>query len=331
MFRSSEKSRPPTIKRTIAVSGFDAALSVRTGLVTLKRDGKIVEQVPIIDLGVLVVDTPNSTFTNAALTEIAEGGGLVILCGADHMPAAYVLPVVGNALQVGRKLLQVQATRRVRNRVWQQLVRAKILNQAVASPCEQTRRQLERLARTVQAGDRKNAEAQAARVYWSTWLQGATFERDRYGPPPNNFLNYGYMVLRGVVARALCAAGLDCTFGVHHVGRQSGFPLADDFMEPLRPWVDRAALELYQGGVVELTRDAKARLLRVLYDPCWFEGDRSSVAVAAERMVGSYVRVLDGEKRDIAVPRMPTDEEVWNYAEKSSTPQNEDGTSSDME
>lgn len=331
MYRSSEKSRPPTIKRTIEVSGFDASLSVRTGLLTLKREGETVEQVPLIDLGVLVVDTPNATFTNSALVEVTESGGLVILCGADHMPAAYVLPVVGNTLQVARKLAQLELPLRLRKRIWQQLVRGKILNQAAATPCERTRSLLQELAKRVGAGDRTNIEARAAREYWSTWLDGKPLERDRYGPPPNNFLNYGYMVLRGVVARALCAAGLDCTFGVHHVGKSSGFPLADDMMEPLRPWVDKAALDLYRSGLAELTRDAKARLLRVLYDPCWFDDMRSTVAVATERMVGTFVRVLHGETRDIITPRMPTDEEVWTHAEKSASPQSENGTSTEVE
>ncbi|MCX7625572.1 MAG: type II CRISPR-associated endonuclease Cas1 [Candidatus Sumerlaeaceae bacterium] len=331
MYRSSEKSRPPTIKRTIEISGFDASVSVRTGLVTLKREGKIVEQIPIIDLGVLIVDTPNATFTNSALVEIAVGGGLVILCGADHLPATYVLPVVGNTMQVARKLAQLQLSQRARNRVWQQLVRAKIFNQAVATPCEQTRSLLLELVKRVETGDRKNVEARAARAYWSTWLGGQPFERDRHGDPPNNLLNYGYMVLRGVVARALCAAGLDCSFGVHHVGRLAGFPLADDMMEPLRPWVDKAALELYRQGTLELTREAKARLLRVLYDPCWFENKHSTVTVATERMVGAYTRLVHGEARDIVVPKMPTDEEVWTHAEKGTSPQGEDGISTEME
>jgi CRISPR-associated protein Cas1 len=326
MFRSSVKSHPPTIKRTLEISGFDAALSIRNGILTLKRGQEIVAQVPTVDLGVLVVDTPNATFTTSALLGITEAGGLVILCGRDHMPTTFILPVVGNELQVARKLAQLELPRPTRKRVWQQLVRAKIHNQALASPDEEVRKRLQNLASHVKSGDPDNMEAQAARIYWSRWLGGQPFTRDRYGDQPNNFLNYGYMVLRGVVARALVAAGLDCTFGLHHVGRSSGFPLADDFMEPLRPWVDCAARELHSAGAAELDKSAKTRLLRTLYEPCWFGDERSTLAVATERMVGTYVRVLMGENKTIVAPRMPTPEEVWTYAEKSAPPQEQDGT-----
>jgi CRISPR-associated protein Cas1 len=331
MLRSSEKSRPPTIKRTLEISGFDAGVSIRSGVVTLRRAGEVVAQVATIDIGVLIVDTPNATFTNAALVEIVDAGGLVILCGADHLPASYVLPVVGNELQVGRRLAQLQLPVGRRRRLWQQLVRAKVANQAVATPDEGVRRQLGQLARCVRSGDPDNVEAQAARIYWAQWLDGQPFIRDRHGEPPNNFLNYGYAVLRGVVARELCAAGFDPSFGLHHIGRQSGFPLADDFMEPLRPWVDRAALELFRQGGRELDRPAKARLLRVLYDPCWFDDTHSTVAVATGRMIGSFTRVVAGEARALTIPRMPTEEEVFTYAEKSAPPQADDGTETSLE
>lgn len=331
MFRCSEKSRPPTIKRTLEISGFDASLSIRSGVVTLKRGQEVVAQVPTIDIGVLVVDTPNATFTAGALVEIVEAGGVVILCGRDHMPTTFVLPVVGNELQVARKLAQLELARPKRKRVWQELVRAKIFNQAIATPDADTRKQLQKLIPSVKSGDPDNVEAQAARIYWSRWLDGQPFQRDRFGDPPNNFLNYGYMVLRGLVARALVAAGLDPSFGLHHVGRASGFPLADDFMEPLRPWVDCAARELHRAGFSELDKTTKARLLRVLYDPCWFDGERSTVAVATERMIGSYVRVLHGEKHSIIAPRMPTHEEVWSYAEKGTASQEQDGAGTSLE
>ena len=331
MLRSSEKSRPPTIKRTLEVSGFDARLRVRSGVVILEREGKEVAKVAAIDIGVLVVDTPNAQFTTASLVEIVEHGGLVILCGADHVPSLYVLPVWGNTLQGERKQQQLALPKRARNRVWQRLVQAKIRNQAQVAPVEEVREALLQLAERVKPGDPDNMEARAARIYWSKWLDGQPFERDRYGPPPNLFLNYGYIILRGVLARAVCAAGLDPAFGVHHVGGRSGFPLADDLMEPFRGWVDRAALELHRMGAQELNKETKARLLQVLYEPAWFDSYHSTVAVAAERLVGSFVRVLTGDEKDITVPRMPTAEEVWNHAEKGSASQGEDGTSTSLE
>ncbi len=331
MSRSWEKSPSPTIKRTLEISGFDASLSMRQGALVLRRGEEIVAQVAPVDVGVLIIDTPQATFSNSVLVRVVEAGGLVILCGADHLPAAYVLPVVGNELQVLRRRAQRDLSKGARRRLWQQLVRAKIANAAVATPDAAVARRLERLARLVRSGDPQNIEAQAARQYWARWLDGAPFTRDRYGEPPNNFLNYGYAILRGVVARALCGAGFDPSQGIHHEGRSSGFPLADDFMEPLRPWVDRAALELWREGRRELDRPAKARLLQVLYEPAWFAGQRSSVAVAVERMVGTFTRVVMGEGSKLEIPRMPKPEEVGGDAGESQAPQGEEGTGSAVE
>lgn len=331
MLRSSEKSRPPTIERTLEISGFDACVRVRHGQVLIEREGEVVGRVPAAEIGVLVVDTPLATFTSSGLVEIVERGGVVLLCGADHMPSVVLLPTYGNQQMVERKTRQLALSRPKCKRLWQQLVRAKIHNQAQAALDPEVRQSLLALVARVASGDPTNVEARAARLYWQHWLGDRTFVRDRKGPPPNNFLNYGYMVLRGLVARTLCAAGLDPTLGLHHKGPLAGFPLADDFMEPLRPWVDRAALELHLAGAKELNREAKRRLLGVLYEPAWFGEDRSTVAVAAQRMIASFVAVLEQTKPALTIPLMPNADEVWHHAEKGGTSQEETGTETTLE
>jgi len=295
--------------RTIEISGFDAHLTARLKQIQIRREGEIVTTIPAEDIGILVVDTPNSNFTNETLVSIVRGGGLVILCGSDHLPAAYVVPVVGNSLQVQRQQQQLALSERRRNRLWSHIVRAKIQNQAVAVEDTTVRQRLEILAERVGYADRTNCEASAARIYWPTMVGDPNFRRERDGPPPNLFLNYGYTVLRAAVARALCAAGLNCAFGIHHSNRNAGFCLADDLMEPLRPWIDLAAVELYRKGLAELDKRTKAHLLGVLYQPAWFGEERSTVGNAIPRMVGTLVRYYEQATEEVTFPRLPEKED----------------------
>jgi len=206
---------------------------------------------------------------------------------------------------VQRQQQQLALTERRRNRLWSQIVRAKIQNQAVAVEDAPVRQRLEILADRVGYADRTNCEASAARLYWPTMVGDPNFRREREGPPPNLFLNYGYTVLRAAVARALCAAGLNCAFGIHHTNRNAGFCLADDLMEPLRPWIDIAAVELYRKGLTDLDKKTKAHLLGTLYQPAWFGEERSTVGNSIPRMVGSLVRYYGQATEEVILPRLP--------------------------
>lgn len=289
-------------RRTIEVSGFDASLSVRHHQVLVKRDGEIVGQFPADEIGLLIVDTPLTSFSNNTLVELVSGGGLVVLCGRDRMPAAWVVPVEGNSLQVQRFAQQMALSLPRRKRLWQQIVRQKIRNQAAICEETATAAKMKSLVARVGSGDSTNVEAHAARLHWAAYLPGGEFRRARDGPPPNHFLNYGYMMLRAAVARAICGAGLHPSLGLHHQNRSAGFPLADDLMEPLRPWADRKARALHRAGHTELDKHAKAALLGMFYERVQLDGEQPTLETAINRLVGSLVDILGGNTDRLTLP-----------------------------
>ena len=292
--------------RIIEVSGFDAYLSASRRQIAVKRDGEVVGRFPAEDVGLLVVDTPLASFSNETLLALVEGGGMAILCGPDHLPAAWVLPVAGNQLQVRRMEQQIALTRPRRKRLWQQVVQAKIRNQAAVCEDAETARALRAMAARVGSGDPGNVEAQAARLHWSRFLHDEPgFRRDREGPAPNHLLNYGYAILRAAMARTLCGAGLHPSLGLHHCNRSAGFPLADDLMEPFRPWADRAARRLHRRGVREIDRPAKAAMLGLLAERCRCGANRTSLDNAMARLVNSLVRHLEEPAEKLDTPGWP--------------------------
>lgn len=291
-------------RRTIEISGFDAHLSVRNGQVRVIRDDVPVGQFSADEVGLLIADTRSTTFSNSTLIQITSNGGLVVLCGEDHLPAALVVPVSGNQLLQQRQQLQLEMTVPARKRMWQEIVQAKIRNQAAATESENIADRLLGLAERVTSGDSGNVEAQAARLYWSDWLGKEKFRRDREGAPPNLFLNYGYMTMRAAVARSLFAFGLNPSFGLYHSNRANAFCLADDLVEPFRPFVDVIARDLHRDGKRTLEKQCKARLLSVLYQMCAVETYRATLQAAADRTARSLLRRLAGEKTPLALPRL---------------------------
>lgn len=299
------------MRRTIEISGFDARLSVRNGQVLVIRDDTPVGQFPADEVGLLIADTRCTTFSNSTLVEITSNGGLVVLCGEDHLPAALVVPVSGNQLLQQRQQLQMRTTEPARKRLWQEIVQAKITNQAAASDCANTAKRLRSLAGRVKSGDPDNVEAQAARSYWASWLGNEKFLRDRDGAPPNLFLNYGYMTIRAAVTRSLFAAGLNPSFGLHHCNRANPYCLADDLVEPFRPFVDILARDLHRDGKRNLDKQTKARLLSVLYHTCAVDEYASTIQAAADRAARSLLRRISGEKIPLSLPRLiHTDERL---------------------
>ncbi len=292
------------IKRTVEISREPTHLSVRTDQLVLRRNGDAVGQIPCEDIGVLLVDHPQTTYTHAALARLADCGATVVLCGSDHLPNALVLPLADHSRVVWRINEQLSASRPLKKQLWQQIVRAKIRGQAenleIGSP---PRRRLAHLAREVKSGDPKNAEAQAAWVFWAHWLGGEEFRRDRDAPGLNAFLNYGYAVMRAAVARAVVAAGLLPALGLHHRNRSNAFCLADDLVEPLRPMVDRRVREMHLQGYDELTQDAKARLLELLADRVRMRDESGPLMVNIHRMVASLVSCYQGEAKRLQIPR----------------------------
>ncbi len=308
------------IRRTIEISQQAVHLTVRDGqLLLLARadDGRrlpaqppgLLTAVPCEDIGLLLVDQPSTTYTHAALATLLAHDAAVVICGRDHLPAGLLLPLGEHSQVVWRIRSQIAARRPLRKRLWRQLVRAKIRAQArnLARGSAARTRLLE-LARTVRSGDPENAEAQAARSYWAAlftgvgWADAPRFRRDPEGPPPNGLLNYGYAVVRAAVARAVVAAGLLPALGLRHAHRANAFCLADDLVEPLRPFVDRAVRALWSGGSGEVTPAAKRALLELLTVEAACGGQRGPLMVTLHRYVASLVDCLEGRARDLSIP-----------------------------
>jgi CRISPR-associated protein Cas1 len=278
----------------------------------LKREGQIIGTVPCEDIGVVLVDHPQTTYTHGALAKLAESDAAVVICGRDHLPAAILLPMVDHSQVVWRLDAQLGVSRPLRKQLWRQLVVAKIQAQARNLPADQpANKKLLALAREVRSGDPTNIEAQAARVYWANWLapiaaeETSGFRRDPELPGLNSFLNYGYAVLRAAVARAIVAAGLLPSLGLHHHHRSNAFCLADDLIEPLRPLVDDRVRELHRQGYEELNQPAKAALLEILSDRVSLGSDDENTGplmVHLHRYVASLVRCFRGEARELEIP-----------------------------
>jgi CRISPR-associated protein Cas1 len=293
------------IKRTIEISGEGNHLSVSEGSLLVHKDDEIVGRVPLEDLGVLILDAPTTTYTHSVMTEVLAAGAVIIPCGRDHLPRGLFLPQE-NSLLTERLATQVAAPLPLRKSLWRQVVQTKIRHQAHTLPqASPERDRLLALVPRVRSGDPTNVEAHAARIYWPA-LFGGDFRRLPDGEPPNALLNYGYMVLRACVARAVCGAGLHPALGLHHHNRSNAFCLADDLVEPLRPMVDGCVKTLVQTGYTDICRNSKIQLLSVLTETVEVAGDKGPLMVALERMAASLVRCYAGESKCLELPRL------WN-------------------
>jgi CRISPR-associated protein Cas1 len=281
-----------------------ACLSIRNGLLVIRPEGGETQTVPLADVAVLVAAHPQVSFTLAVLAGLASSGALLVACDQKRQPAAMMLPLASHHLQTERYAAQARLGLPARKRMWQQIVRAKIAAQARVLQ-ERTGKDLglAMVAGRVRSGDPNNLEAQAARVYWPALL-GETFRRSPEDDGVNALLNYGYAVLRAIVARAICAAGLHPTFGLHHRNRYDTFCLADDLMEPFRPLVDVVVARLAGGREerVELDRDAKRTLLEPLLGR-FSNGDESRTLFDwASRCAFSLAAVIDGRTARLDIP-----------------------------
>jgi CRISPR-associated protein Cas1 len=290
------------IKRTVDISTRGTYLSVKMDQLIIHQDKQVVGRIPIEDIGVLLLDTESATYSHAVVCRVLENGGVLVACDKSHHPCGLLLPS-SNSLQVERLHQQIEASKPLKKRLWQQLVSAKIRHQASLMKDATLRKRLRGYAAKVKSGDTDNREAVAARAYWPALL-GKDFRRDREGNPPNNLLNYGYMALRALVARAVSAAGLHPSLGLHHVNRSNSFCLADDLLEPLRPLVDKEVRALSASGCEEVNKESKRALLGLLVETVEFDGNAGPLAIAVERMVASLVKCYQGESRALEIPKL---------------------------
>lgn len=309
------------IKKTLCFSN-PAYLSLRNAQLIIKipeiekvdslsEDFKKAAEVtrPIEDIGVVVLDHKQITITQGALEALLENNCAVITCDSQHLPVGLFLPLVGNTTQNERFRDQLNASIPLRKQLWQQTIQCKIKNQATVlkefSSVET--RCMEVWANDVRSGDPDNLEARAAVYYWKNLFSHIPdFVRAREGVAPNNLLNYGYAILRAVVARSLVSSGLLPTLGIHHHNRYNAYCLADDIMEPYRPYVDRLVYEItdHYGNENELSKDIKAELLSIPTLDVVINGKRSPLMVAVSQTTSSLYKCFSGELRKIAYPAL---------------------------
>jgi len=262
---------------------------------------------PIEDLGVVVLDNKQVTITSGLLDALLENNCAVITCDSKSMPIGLMLPLYGNTTQNERFRQQLDASLPLKKQLWQQTIQMKINNQAsVLKDCvDEEVRCMRVWASDVRSGDPDNLEARAAAYYWkSLFADIEGFTREREGIYPNNLLNYGYAILRAVVARGLVTSGLLPTLGIHHHNRYNAYCLADDIMAPYRPYVDELVFKLVQinGKVLDLTKEIKAKLLEIPTLEVKIGGKRSPLMVAVGQTTASLYKCFSGEVRRISYP-----------------------------
>lgn len=291
------------VGRVIEVATDGRHLAVDRGFLTVAANGAEVGRVALDDLAAVVANAHGLTYSNNLMVTLAQRGVPMVLCGANHRPAALVWPVDGHHAQAGRMSDQAQASLPLKKRLWQQIVQAKILGQAAtlaAVGAEAGGFRL--LARKVRPGDPDNVEAAAARRYWPL-LFGAQFRRDQDGGGLNGLLNYGYTILRAATARAVMAAGLHPSLGLMHANRGNALVLVDDLMEPFRPLVDREVYRLKGEGATEVCAESKACLARIMVIDLPAAEGMSPLMTCLDRLASSLAKAYAGEGDRLVLPQ----------------------------
>ena len=294
------------IKRTVVISNKAFIFHKDQQLHISKEDDE--PTVPIEDIGVLMLESHQATITQSALSALMANNVVVIGCDATHHPDGIMTPIAGNILHTAVLKDQLDASLPFRKQLWQQTVKSKILNQAAALARHGANIEpMELWSRKIRSGDPDNFEGRAASYHWKNFFpQEFDFLRNPDGDPPNNLLNYGYAILRAGMARAIVGSGLHPAIGIHHTNQYNAFCLADDLMEPFRPFVDVTVRELCiedkEFGI--LTPAVKKQLLNVLSVDAWIEGERKPLLLALTNTSSSLVKCFAHETRTLLFPTL---------------------------
>lgn len=288
--------------RVIDIETDGLSLTVHRGFLTVNAGAEERGRIALEDVGALIVHAHGTMWSNTVFARLSERAVPVVLCGSNHAPIACVWPLEGHHLQAARMRAQIAATRPLGKQIWARIVQAKIRMQGeVLMHFGVEAGAFATLARSVRSGDPSNVEAQAARRYWKA-LMGPTFNRDQAGGGVNGLLNYGYTVLRALMSRAICAAGLHPTIGVFHSNRGNAFALADDLMEPYRPLVDLMVRRLVRRGVTDVGTEAKHELARIGVLDLMSDTGVTPLGLHAQRFVHSVAQSFETGAPALAVP-----------------------------
>ena len=293
------------IGRIVEVADDKRHLSVERGFMAVHSTGEDrakLGQVPLDDVAAVIANAHGLSYTNNLLVALAERNAPLVVCGANHNAAAMLLPIEGNYQQAKRFDAQIAASKPTHKKVWAAIVRAKLQQQAnVLQSVGANPIPLQALVGKVKSGDAGNLEAVGARRYWQALL-GSDFRRDQAALGLNSLLNYGYTVLRAATARAVVAAGLHPTLGVHHSNEGNAMRLVDDLMEPFRPCIDRVVWQCQQAGELALTPGVKSQLVKALYTDLPCEAGLTPVLVCVQKLATSLALLYLGERSDLELP-----------------------------
>ena len=304
------------IKRTLYF-GNPAYLSLKMKQIVIKMPQKndgdlpigedVVKTIPIEDTGIVILDNKQITITQGLMEALLENNCALITCDSKRMPTGLMLPLAGNTIQTERFKSQIEASLPLKKQLWQQTIEAKISNQAAVLKyvTGELHNNMLKWAGSVKSGDTENMEARAAVYYWKTIFDDEFFTRDNDSDGRNGLLNYGYAILRAIVARALVGAGLIPTLGIHHHNRYNAYCLADDIMEPYRPYVDKLVLDiLEEDSCATISQIVKAKLLGLPVMEVIINEHRSPLMLAVSQTVSSLVKCYRGESRRLIYPEM---------------------------
>ena len=294
------------IKRTLCFSN-PTYLSVKLNQLVISFPEKEEKKtIPIEDIGVVILDSPQITVTQTVLVKLLENNTAVVTCNSSHHPIGLQLCLDGNTLQSERFQKQISASEVLKKNLWKQTIQSKIYNQAMfLQELGIPVRNMLLWSRSVTSGDTKNHEARAAAYYWETLLQSHdNFKRERFGEYPNNFFNYTYAILRAIVARNLVGSGLLPTLGIHHKNKYNAYCLADDIMEPYRPYADRLVLETIQKypDTEDINKEIKSMLLTLPVIDVKINKQQRPLLVAVAETTASLAQCFAGKRRKIKYP-----------------------------
>jgi CRISP-associated protein Cas1 len=294
------------IKRTLYFGNPAYLKTSNEQLVIEMLEGGETKTVPIEDIGLLILDHQQITITQALIAKLLVENVALITCDHTHHPTGLLLNLDGNSLQSMKYQAQVEASVPLKKQLWQQTIIAKIENQAAHLKKQRAEyKLLENWAAEVKSGDSENHEAKSAAYYWKrVFPDFLEFKRERIGAPPNNLLNYGYSIVRALVARSLVGSGLIPTLGIFHRNQYNAYCLADDMMEPYRPFVDLVVNNIIRmnGKFLEMTPNMKKELLSIPAMDVRMEGQKSPLMNAVQRTTASLTKCFEGKSRKLLYP-----------------------------
>ncbi len=292
------------LKRTLFFSNAYHLSTRNKQLVVKSKNTEEVKTVPIEDIGCIVFEHPQITFTQSVMQLLAENNSAVVFCNTRYMPSSMLFHLDTNQVQSELFKSQIEAGSALKKQLWKQTVQAKIANQAaLLKMCNLPYKDIYNLIKAVKSGDKENVEGWAARLYWPR-LMGKRFRRSPEGFFPNSVLNYGYAILRAATARALSGSGLLPTLGIFHRNRYNAFALADDIMEPYRPYVDRTTLHIMNKfeDVDDISQEIKQELLQILTTDVHFKTVRRPLMIGLSQTTASLAKCFNGTKRKLEYP-----------------------------